>query len=544
MHPQAPAEIAPAVTAPTARMSGSRPLSVARPMQGTERWTKTQTRLLLAIVLIGMASRVLYVDRPFDHRLLAPWREADYTQLARNFYRGSLNIFYPTIDWRGDGPGYAEMEFPVIPWVGGVAHRVFGYDERLLRIPAALLGALSLLVFAGLSRRLLPPNGALFAVAAFALNPVLIVLGNAMQPDPLMVFLSLAAMALIWRWQDDPTFAKLLVAATATAAAILAKSPAAFLGLVLAYTVVRVNGVRALTDSRTYVAALVALLPPLAWYLWAWHFWHVYGNSLGVSNETHFIGLDMLSPPRFLYGLLKWETLVVLSPAGWLLALAALRRPLRVERALVWYVAVWAFYLLTARTSADDWSFYYHCIGVAPACLLMGAGAAMLSRSDVLPSRFPLSEWQRPIGRVIGIAALLGLAEVSAILIYRRDRADYNHYVEMRRCAMQFVPYVPADQSIVAFGGWLTDEYGTPVAHNESMLFGWMDRKGFNYATENLSIPTLDAIASRGGRWWIVARPELEEHHMVDQANARYRRVAACDDRFYLYDLQSGAAAS
>ena len=58
---------------------------------------------------------------------------------------------------------------------------------------------------------------------------MLIVLGNAMQPDPLMVFLSLAAMALIWRWQDDPTFAKLLVAATATAAAILAKSPAAFL---------------------------------------------------------------------------------------------------------------------------------------------------------------------------------------------------------------------------------------------------------------------------------------------------------------------------
>jgi hypothetical protein len=164
----------------------------------------------------------------------------------------------------------------------------------------------------------------------------------------------------------------------------------------------------------------------------------------------------------------------------------------------------------------------------------MGAGAAMLSRSDVLPSRFQLREWQRPIGRVIGIAALLGLAAVSAILIYRRDRADYNHYVEMRRCAMQFVPYVPADQSIVAFGGWLTDEYGTPVAHNESMLFGWMDRKGFNYATENLSIPTLDAIASRGGRWWIVARPELEEHHMIDQANARYRRVAACDDRYYL----------
>jgi hypothetical protein len=544
MHPQSPVEIVAGSALSAARVSGSRPVSVARALPGAERWSKTQTRLLLAIVLIGMASRVLYVDRPLDHRLLAPWREADYTQLARNFYRDSLNILYPTIDWRGDTPGYAEMEFPVIPWVGGVAYRVFGYNESLLRVPAALLGVLSMLVFAGLARRVLSPDGTLFAVAAFALNPVLIVLGNAMQPDPLMVFLSLSAMALIWRWQDDPTFPKLLGAAAVTAAAILAKSPAAFLGLVLAYTVVRVNGVRALTDIRTYIAALVALLPPLAWYLWAWHFWHVYGNSLGVSNETHFIGLDMLNPPRFLYGLLKWETLVVLSPAGWLLALAALRRPLRVERALVWWVAVWAFYLLTARTSADDWSFYYHCIGVAPACLLMGAGAAALSRGDVLPPGFRLSEWQRPIGRVLGAGALLGLAAVAALLIYRRDHADYNHYVEMRRCALEFVPQVPADQSIVVFGGWLNDEYGTPVAHNESMLFGWMDRKGFNYATENLSIPTLDAIASRGGRWWIVARPELEEHRMVDQVNARYRRVAACDDRYYLYDLQSGAAAS
>src|SRR4029077_7395386 len=91
------------MTAIAFKDAGSRTLPV-------ERGSGTRTRLRsLAFVLVlvgGPARRLAYVDRPMDDRTLAPWREADYIQIARNFYRDGLNIFYPRVDWRGDPPGY------------------------------------------------------------------------------------------------------------------------------------------------------------------------------------------------------------------------------------------------------------------------------------------------------------------------------------------------------------------------------------------------------------------------------------------------------
>lgn len=77
---------------------------------------------------------------------------------------------------------------------------------------------------------------------------------------------------------------------------------------------------------RSVCAAVLALAPPAAWSLWARRFWILYGNSLGLSNESPFLGLDMLHRPEWVLGLLKWETLGVLMPLGWILLLAA-RRP-------------------------------------------------------------------------------------------------------------------------------------------------------------------------------------------------------------------------
>ena len=52
----------------------------------------------------------------------------------------------------------------------------------------------------------------------------------------------LLAMTLIWRWDDDPTRARLLVACALTGVAILAKLPALYLGIVIAYLLLRREG--------------------------------------------------------------------------------------------------------------------------------------------------------------------------------------------------------------------------------------------------------------------------------------------------------------
>src|SRR5262249_19764334 len=157
-----------------------------------------------------------------------------------------MNILYPQIDWRGDHPGYAEMELPVLPWIGAVLTRAFGYGEPLLRVPSAIFSLLSLALFASLARAALPSDAGLFALAAFAANPLLVAIGSALMPDGLLQFLVLLAMTCIWRWSDHPTTGRLLVACAMTALAVLAKLPALSLGIVIAYLMLRRHGTGAL----------------------------------------------------------------------------------------------------------------------------------------------------------------------------------------------------------------------------------------------------------------------------------------------------------
>jgi hypothetical protein len=490
---------------------------------------------LLLVLLLGVLGRVAYVDRPLDHRLLAAWRQADYTQVARNFHRGDLDILYPQIDWRGDTPGYVEMEFPLVPWLGAALGRVAGYDEALVRLPSSVAAVAALLLFVWLCRRALPPTGAVFAVAAYAVHPLLVPLATSMQPESVMLLLCLLAMTLMWMWDEHPRRSTLFAAAVAVAAAILAKAPAAYLGLVLAYLVFRKQGRRAFAVPSNYAAAVVAIAPPLAWYAWAHQFWLLYGNSLGVSNESHFIGWDMLFPPRFLAGVLKWESRVF-AHAGWLLALAAIvSQRGRAGLALPWYAAVWVFYLVAARTSGDDWAGYYHSLSAAPACLLMGAGVAALWDGRALPApRFP-SGGQRLAGLLVAGATLALLVRGTVGTIAGRDSNAVAQ--EMRRCVLQFQSHVPADGLIVVRGGRMLDEYGRRVAYNEPMVFAWMDRKGFNYAIEEQGAAILERIAARGGRFWIARAEELALVDLERSAETRYRRLAACGS-YLLYDLR------
>ena len=498
-------------------------------------WTRRERLALVLVIVVGAGICFAWVGRPLDHRIRSPWRQADYLAIARNFSREDMNILYPRIDWRGATPGYVEGELPVLPWVAAALFRAFGYHEQLLRLLSALLGVGSLVLFAALARRLLPPVGALFATAAYALNPLLLHLATAMQPEPLMLFLSLVAVALSWRWADRPHHTgRLLLAAAAIAAAILAKATAVYLGLVLGGEILRRFGRRAFVMPEVYAAALLAILPPVAWYVWALHFWTEYGNSLGLSNGDHFLTLAMLTPPRFLIGILEWETLGVFTPFGWGLALAALASDWRrMARPLTWYLATWALYVPAAKTTAADWAYYYHAISVAPACLLMGRGVAALA----------LDRWRLPAGWPRWTAGLLAAATLIALLaldvIYVRLRDDRPELLAMRTCALEFAPSVPPDQMIVVAGSPDYDQYGRSGAYNVSMPFAWMDRHGFNYPENALNVDTLDRIAEQGGRYWMASAAELESDALRRAMRERkYRLLATCAGGYFLYDLR------
>ncbi len=494
--------------------------------------------VLLLLVAAGLLARTIGVTRSFDWRNAygdfafgAAWHQADYVQIARNYWRNGLDILRPHIDWSADTPGVVEMEFPAIPWLAAAVYRATGYDEAVLRWLSWLASLGMLGLFAAFARRTLDARGAAFAIAALAVNPILVMLAIAPQPDPASQLLVLASMALLWRWYEAPRFGLLLGSAACLAGAALVKAPALFCGLVLAWAVLRRQGRGAFRDPRVWAAAAVALAPPVAWYAWTRRFWLAYGSSLGLSNETHLLSLGMLRHPVFLRGIAGWEIKGVLTPAGCLLALAALaaRRPVR-GFAVTWYAAVCVFYLVAADTTGDGWASYYHVASAAPACLLMGMGFAVLVDGKSARSRI--------LGIALGAITLATLAATTVYSLRLREvQPDEKRFYD---CARSAAARVPPGAWLLVRGGPRLDPHGHPVAYNDSRAFAWMDRRGFSYAAEDAGLATIDRFAARGARFWLARPFELRDEAIRQRAAERWRLVTECKDTLLLYDLRPG----
>jgi len=245
----------------------------------------------------GAGLRVLDAGHPVDGGVRESWRECDYAAVARNFFREGMNILLPRIDWRGEGPGFAEMEFPALPWTMAALDKVFGYGEsrgRWLMVAASLL---TLIAFFALARSVLPPFGALAASAVFVLNPLAVRVSNALQPESLMLFFYVFAAYAFLRWLENESRTWYALALVSTAMVVLVKIPAIHIGILFLALLLWKKGAAALARPRVWLFGIGALVPGALWYLHAHRLWLVYGNSLGVSNEFHWFGLDLLIRP-------------------------------------------------------------------------------------------------------------------------------------------------------------------------------------------------------------------------------------------------------
>ena len=485
--------------------------------------------LFLALVfLLGAGIRAIDVDRSVDR---PSWRECDVAGIARSYYREGTNLFYPRVDWRGDGPGYAEMELPVYPWLIAWGYKLFGFHESIGRIINYIFSLLTLVVFFKLAKYLLPPWGTLAAAIFFTFNPLLINISNSLQPEGLMFLGYVLAGYLFIRWLDNESKWYLLGACAATAAAILAKATAAHIGLFFAWLILSKYGLAAIRQGRLWLFALGALLPGALWYWHAHKFWLQYGNSLGVSNEYHWAGWDLFTNPMFIVGIARSELFYVWMLTGVFLAAIAMVwkwREKPVQYGVGWFVATLAYYLIAARTTGDQWAAYYHVVSVPGAALLIGSGVEALRQLK------PAAQWTRAF-RVAGLASLLGIAVLQA----RQITVDARHWQasELRSCAEAFATVIPEDDLILVTGGVCRDE-GYPVAYNASFMLYWADRKGFNVCIEEQSLEAVAGFMKRGAKYYLAAKSTFRAKKQLEEDLRRtYPVLAECDD-YCLFQLK------
>jgi 4-amino-4-deoxy-L-arabinose transferase-like glycosyltransferase len=540
--------------------------------------------LFLGLFFLGAGIRSLDVWRPVDGRIRESWRECDYAAVARNFYREGMNILYPRIDWRGDGPGYAEMEFPVVPWTMAAFYKIFGYHEVIGRILIYAFSLLTLLIFFLLARRLLPSWGAMAASLFFVLSPLAVRVSNSLQPEGPMLFFYIAAAYAFIRWLEADRWIWYGAALSATALAILVKASAAHIGIFFLILLVADKGFRALRLAKVWAFGVLVLLPSLVWYVHAHHLWLAYGNSLGVSNEYHWLGWDLLKNPlvllKFLLRLVKRETLFVWMPLGWIAALAALwirKKERAVRVAFFWLLALGLYYLIAIRTTADGWAAYYHVVTVPAAALLFGVCATII-RNRLQKDR-PLMI-SMGISIFISLAVIAGrvlfsltydgiiqaavvlslLSAIAAIPLFLAPKAFNMAWlvfvvsflsifpflaVQVGRdlhprsfqakyaCALSFRPLIPERALMLATGSVSRDETGQPVAYNASYMFFWTDRKGFNISSDQLSLEHVQNYIRRGAGYFVLEKDALKASPgFAEELRKNFTLLAECGEAF------------
>jgi hypothetical protein len=504
---------------------------------GTRADTKVVTASA-AILALGALLFAATAGRPIDDPI--DWREDDLSAIARSFHREGSNPLYPRIDWRGDGPGYTEMEPPLLSAGMAALYPVFGEEPRLGRWISWAACVAALAAFLALARDRLSPLGAGVAGVFYAVNPLAVRVAPEIRPDTLMLLGYVAAVLFFTRWLRSGSRRDQWLALLATAFAVFAKLPALHVGLLFAVLVLRQRGAAAVRDPRLWLFAGAALLPAAAWHLHAYGLWREYGNSLGLSNQDQFAGLDLLAHPKPLLDVLKIQQAWVLPVSGALalgaaLALGRFRRWLELE---IWWLAAIALYLaIAAPLTGQEWATYYHVVAVPPVALLAGGAAETFAAA----LRAPEGSRARRIGAVgagLLAAALLQSGVRSLAVLRERGALGARPPDPLLVCAGEFARHVAPGTPILVTGGRCRDWTGRRKSHNRPYFFYWLDVRGWQPCREEHSVELVDAIAARGAQWFVAERRDLDHLDGYEAALRERFPVAAECQAAVLFDLR------
>lgn len=490
---------------------------------------------VLTVLLLLVSLRSVDVWRPVDGSSGGRWREPDVAGIARNFYVEGMNIFYPRIDWRGDGPGFVESEFPLYPWTVACLYRAVGYREELAR---AVSFALTLATYAYvylLARIWLGRLAAVIALTFFGLNPLSARLATAIQPEPLMTLCYAAGAFHFLRWCQLQVRFHYWLALTFVTLAILAKLPAVHIGILLALVSLQTFGKAAVRRRDLWGFAVVSLAVSVGWYWHARELWLQYGNSLGMSNEAYLritSGSFLKALKTTVAGNLSTEISSVFTVPGVLLAGGGLvwaardrgRWPL-----LYWAAALAASYVVTGRTTGEPWASYYHIVSVVPAAVFVAGGCSL-----VLDQSGPGRERRSAIGSLgvraattVMILCLAGTLALSTRAAYQPVQSSDNW--SMYECTKVFRTHIPPNALTVASAPNEFDQYGLTRAYNAPYMFFWTRTKGFSLPDDMQNLAKLEEFRARGARYFLAERRSLSTKPGFEaEIRRRYHVDAEC----------------
>ncbi len=476
---------------------------------------------VLLILVLGVCLRSLYIGLPMAeaHR----WREITNSDVARNFYERSMNIFYPQVSWGGAQQPYVGMEFPLMHWIAALLYWPFGEHAVIGRLVSMAFSLGTIWVMFALGRRLFGVATGRAAAFLMAISPSAIFFGRFFISDTPMLFYSVAAVFAWIVYLDTGSRSACIWGTTCAALAFLVKIPAVMILVPIAWAAWEAQRWSALKDRGLMLGLGMAVAAAALWY---WHadtiyhrtglseaIWHPSGNYgppisyvagpfIGIY---HWSTIARLSDPSFYTDMVTRTWALHLTPGGFILALFAFLVFWRQPRRRVvdaWLGIVVLFILVTSEGNIHH--EFHQLPMLPPAALLFGLAAAPAFDGTWLRSRGGRS------GPVGGAVALL----VIALLSFRYSGVIPNFF---RPDGLDLAPIEAGraiDRAVEPSALLVTVEY-EEYGNNSPILLYWSHRRGWSFDKGSITPQVVEMLRRDFGARYFVTTiwPSLSAAH-------------------------------
>lgn len=429
------------------------------------------------------------------------WRPADNAGIARNFYEGGMNPFYPMVDWGGAAPAVVEMEFPIVQYLTALLYAVFGFHEGLAAVVPLLSAIGAVLLTFEFGRRLVGARAALMAALIMALSTSFIRYSQVLLGEPTQVVAVVAGLWGCWRWVRGERWSDFWLASGGLALAILIKPTALVLGLPVAVMLWERWGWRTLGRGRVWAMAVVMLAPAVVWYWHAYQLGAASGNTVGIlsGGYSKLARTDLLTSPEF-YLRQAWFvamyhlTPVLLAPLA--IGVVTWRRG--------WIVPAWVaagVVQIVIAAEGNHASPYYQLIMLPAVAMFAGAGLEV-SHGWIAARAARLTPLAVAAAVVVIVAAhaatLWRSHHHTDFITFGRDKARQGRLVGAHLTPGQPIIYAALDRGgsvLMPKGGHATP----PDIFYFSRLHGWF------LALDWITPEDVQSLASRGARYFVVS---------------------------------------
>ncbi len=479
-------------------------------------------RWLLLLLAAGLGLRLVEVTAPLiDHQA---WRQADTAAIARNFHEEGLTLFHPRVDWRGNTPGYVEMNLPLFPFLAACLYSLAGgAHEWIGRLLAALFSTAAAVPLYCLARAWLgSAAGARLAAAIYLMLPLSLFFGRAFMPEALMLLLSAAALSAFGRACREGT-AWLLAAAGIAGLCFALKIPTLYLGFPLVAMALGRWGPAFVRRGSLWLYLLAAVAPAAAWHVHAAGLFEQTGLTFGIWGRRGYDkwSHDLLLQGGFYHLMAGRFVEAVLTPMGVLLAAVGLvglwprgaggpRQGREVWPLYAWFGGLLLYLFMIPEGNRR--LHYYQLPFTLPAAVLAAAPLAALWEpggarlSGVAGRQLRRLRPGSPGARAVVGLALAAVAAGSLWKVgdyYRPGNNIYNYYRSCELAGRVLDARMPADARLVT--GDIDEDRGGPFRTRSPTLLYYCHRKGWQITPDLFEASRLDSLAAEGADYFVVA---------------------------------------